>query len=198
MGGATLLKLALWAASCALRRQSGAALALAEDHMNDVVSSAGAMATAGAAARWRAALWWVDPAGGIAIALFIALRWTLISRRQASRRRDSRRVGSRRGAALCCVGPPAARQLCQPCESALLTARCRPPCTASALAPALPPALHLRRGLARHCPCMASLSQLTHPPATNAGGHALLGRRLMARPCIHLKPESLHTHKQLP
>lgn len=41
LGVATALKLGLWAVCFTLRHQSGAALALAEDHINDVFSNAG-------------------------------------------------------------------------------------------------------------------------------------------------------------
>ncbi|BDA45864.1 Metal tolerance protein 9 [Coccomyxa sp. Obi] len=48
--------------------------ALAEDHLNDVVSNAGAIVTATIAAKVLGA-WWVDPLGAIVISLWIISRW---------------------------------------------------------------------------------------------------------------------------
>ncbi len=48
--------------------------ALAEDHLNDVVSNAGAIITATIASRVKGA-WFVDPLGAIVISLWIISRW---------------------------------------------------------------------------------------------------------------------------
>lgn len=61
-----------------LTRYSGAAEALAEDHINDVWSNAGAIVTAAVASRMRQ-LWWTDPAGGILISALIIYRWSVIT-----------------------------------------------------------------------------------------------------------------------
>ena len=78
LGAATAVKLALWAYCFALRAHSGALLALAEDHMNDVASNTAALATAAAASLCRR-LWWADPAGGVAISLYIIASWARIT-----------------------------------------------------------------------------------------------------------------------
>ncbi len=48
--------------------------ALAEDHLNDVISNAGAIITATIASRVKGA-WFVDPLGAIVISLWIISRW---------------------------------------------------------------------------------------------------------------------------
>lgn len=78
LGLATLLKLPLWWYCASLVRYSGAAEALAEDHINDVWANAGAVLTAALAAH-APRFWWSDPAGGILIAAVIIWRWALIS-----------------------------------------------------------------------------------------------------------------------
>lgn len=62
LGGTIVLKLGLWAYCYTLRHQSGAALALAEDHLNDVVSNTGAPRRCN---RRGLACWW---AGGVQLA----------------------------------------------------------------------------------------------------------------------------------
>ena len=53
LGATTLLKLCLWAYCYTLRQHSGAALALAEDHANDVLSNCGGCACLGwVGSRW--------------------------------------------------------------------------------------------------------------------------------------------------
>lgn len=47
--------------------------ALAEDHLNDVLSNAAAMITASIA--YNTTAWWVDPAGAILISVIIISRW---------------------------------------------------------------------------------------------------------------------------
>ncbi|PRW58020.1 CDF membrane [Chlorella sorokiniana] len=78
LGMATLLKLPLWWYCSRLTRYSGAAEALAEDHINDVWANAGAIVTAAVASRMRQ-LWWTDPAGGICISALIIYRWSVIT-----------------------------------------------------------------------------------------------------------------------
>jgi divalent metal cation (Fe/Co/Zn/Cd) transporter len=47
--------------------------ALAEDHLNDVMSNGVALVTASIAFRYEN--WWVDPAGAILISAIIIYRW---------------------------------------------------------------------------------------------------------------------------
>jgi cation diffusion facilitator family transporter len=72
----------LWVICRAAAQQHGAGggtlEALAEDHLNDVWSNAGAVIT-GAIAGTHAAVWWLDPVGGIVISVVIILRWLHLS-----------------------------------------------------------------------------------------------------------------------
>jgi divalent metal cation (Fe/Co/Zn/Cd) transporter len=61
-------------------------LALAEDHLNDIISNAAAVATA-VLATAVADGWWIDPAGAIVISLYIVCRWVGIAQVQVRRRR---------------------------------------------------------------------------------------------------------------
>lgn len=79
LGAATLSKLILYFYCIQLRAYSGAALALAEDHINDVASNIVAIATAAAATSRPETLWWADPAGGIVISLYIITAWSRIT-----------------------------------------------------------------------------------------------------------------------
>ena len=62
-----------------------AMVALAEDHLNDILSNMAAVATAGIAGYWAEA-WWVDPAGAIVISLYILWRWADIAKIQVRSR----------------------------------------------------------------------------------------------------------------
>lgn len=68
--------------------------ALAEDHINDVMSNLGALLAAVVAKAWPAG-WWVDGAAAVLIAAVILVRWSFITVEQA-RRGQGR--GRRRGA----------------------------------------------------------------------------------------------------
>ena len=76
---ATLSKLGLFILCSTLKDHSASALALAEDHFNDVVSNSGAIATAAAAARYPK-MWYIDPIGGGVIALYIIVSWYHVAR----------------------------------------------------------------------------------------------------------------------
>jgi cation diffusion facilitator family transporter len=58
---------------------SDALAALAEDHMNDVVSNSVALATAFIAVYSKGG-WWVDPVGAIVISIAIIYRWIFVMR----------------------------------------------------------------------------------------------------------------------
>ena len=79
LGIATLLKLFLYLYCIQLRAYSGAALALAEDHINDVASNLVAIATAAVATYRPETLWWADPMGGILISVYIVIAWSRIT-----------------------------------------------------------------------------------------------------------------------
>eukprot|EP00802_Teleaulax_amphioxeia_P014859 Tamp_14938.p1 GENE.Tamp_14938~~Tamp_14938.p1 ORF type:complete len:458 (+),score=77.41 Tamp_14938:158-1531(+) len=79
LGAATLSKLLLFFLCSALKEKSASALALAEDHFNDILSNSGAMATAAAASRFPQ-YWYIDPIGGGVIALYIIVSWFNIAR----------------------------------------------------------------------------------------------------------------------
>lgn len=49
--------------------------ALAEDHLNDVMSNTAALVTAAVATAHGGELWWFDPIGAIVISLVIMYRW---------------------------------------------------------------------------------------------------------------------------
>jgi divalent metal cation (Fe/Co/Zn/Cd) transporter len=55
--------------------------ALAEDHLNDVMSNAGAIVSA-IIVRFVPGAWWVDAAAAIAISAVIMARWTRITWQQ--------------------------------------------------------------------------------------------------------------------
>lgn len=74
LGVATFLKLALYFFCVRLAARSDSMAALAEDHLNDVFSNAGAIVTAAVASVWEKG-WWVDPVGAIIISLYIVYRW---------------------------------------------------------------------------------------------------------------------------
>lgn len=93
LGSATGLKLLCWAVCAALQAKSDNMLALAEDHLNDILSNVCAIITAIAAGA-VAGGWWIDPAGAIAISLYIVARWLAIAKQQ---------VGCWCWAVLCCL-----------------------------------------------------------------------------------------------
>lgn len=81
MGGGTVAKLILFFYCQALRKVSDSMAALAEDHMNDVLSNVVALVTAGIANKWTS-VWWLDPVSGILISLFILWRWSHLTSEQ--------------------------------------------------------------------------------------------------------------------
>ena len=78
--GATILSKAwLWAYCAAVAERSSTALALAEDHANDVMSNSVAVVACGVASL-APSLWWPDPGGAIAISIYIIMAWWDIAR----------------------------------------------------------------------------------------------------------------------
>lgn len=76
-GGATLLKLLLYIYCTFANKNLPVPMdsmdALAEDHINDVMSNAVALVT-GLIAYWYKN-WWIDPSGAILISVIIIYRW---------------------------------------------------------------------------------------------------------------------------
>ena len=79
LGVATSSKILLYLFCASMKDKSGAALALAEDHMNDILSNCMALVTAAIASNIPK-VWWVDSAGGAAISLYIIVRWYLVAK----------------------------------------------------------------------------------------------------------------------
>lgn len=81
LGGTIALKGFLYLLCVALSSISDTAMALAVDHMNDILSNIIALATA-AVASLRPALWWADPVGALLISAYIITSWTVIAKQQ--------------------------------------------------------------------------------------------------------------------
>jgi len=78
LGLATLLKVILYILCASMRKKSASALALAEDHLNDVLSNSMAIFTAALASSIKQ-IWWIDAVGGSLIAFYIICRWILVA-----------------------------------------------------------------------------------------------------------------------
>lgn len=83
-GVGTLLKLVLYLYCDSLKARSDSMAALAEDHLNDVISVAGALVTAVIASHWKSE-WWVDPVGAIVISVWIIWRWVSLTYSQVKK-----------------------------------------------------------------------------------------------------------------
>lgn len=81
LGAATALKLICYLQCIALASKSDSMVALAEDHLNDILSNVAAAVTAAAAVQIDNA-WWCDPVGAILISAYILWRWIDIARLQ--------------------------------------------------------------------------------------------------------------------
>eukprot|EP01040_Poterioochromonas_malhamensis_P012326 gene12326-13477_t len=79
------LKFILWIYCLQLNKSIGSdsVAALAEDHLNDVFSNIGAVATAAIA--YNTVAWWLDPVGAIMISLVIIYRWLEIINEQVKK-----------------------------------------------------------------------------------------------------------------
>lgn len=84
LGTATALKLICYIQCAALASSSDSMVALAEDHLNDILSNVAAAITA-AIATEVAGAWWTDPAGAIAISIYILWRWFDIAQSQVDK-----------------------------------------------------------------------------------------------------------------
>ena len=84
LGGGTVAKLLLWQLCCHARPTTDSLRALAEDHLNDVVSNVAAIVTAVVAAKVHH-VWWIDPVGAILISLWIVSRWTVMTFEQTGK-----------------------------------------------------------------------------------------------------------------
>lgn len=78
LGIGIILKFVLWVFCVRLNTVAKSDMldALAEDHLNDVMSNVVAMVTASIA--FNSSAWWADPAGAIFISLVIIYRWIII------------------------------------------------------------------------------------------------------------------------
>mmetsp|Transcript_12120 Transcript_12120/g.16512 ORF Transcript_12120/g.16512 Transcript_12120/m.16512 type:complete len:351 (-) Transcript_12120:304-1356(-) len=74
-------KLGLFLYCNRLRKISGTAMALAEDHRNDVFSNTMAISTAIVADKFPI-VWWLDPIGALIISLYIICSWIMILKEQ--------------------------------------------------------------------------------------------------------------------
>lgn len=81
LGSATILKLVCYLVCGALASKSDSMVALAEDHLNDIMSNVCAIITAVAASLVPNG-WWIDPVGAVAISLYIVARWLAIAKQQ--------------------------------------------------------------------------------------------------------------------
>eukprot|EP00611_Tribonema_gayanum_P030107 TRINITY_DN8260_c0_g1_i1.p1 TRINITY_DN8260_c0_g1~~TRINITY_DN8260_c0_g1_i1.p1 ORF type:complete len:350 (+),score=76.35 TRINITY_DN8260_c0_g1_i1:196-1245(+) len=84
LGGGTLAKFVLWWFCMMVRPRPDVLVALAEDHLNDVVSNVAAIATAAIAGEVAGA-WWADPAGAIVISVWIMWRWSKLTLQQVGK-----------------------------------------------------------------------------------------------------------------
>jgi len=84
LGSATALKLICYVLCVALASKSDSMVALAEDHLNDIMSNVAAAVTAAIATRVEGA-WWVDPVGAITISAYILWRWFDIAKTQVDK-----------------------------------------------------------------------------------------------------------------
>ncbi|GBG28725.1 Metal tolerance protein 9 [Hondaea fermentalgiana] len=82
LGTAILVKLCLFVVCHAYRDESDSMMVLAEDHRNDILSNGIALATAFLANKY-VNLWWLDPVGGILIAIYICYMWAQVAKEQA-------------------------------------------------------------------------------------------------------------------
>ena len=82
---ATTLKICLFFLCNRLRHVSGTAMALAEDHRNDVLSNLAAIITSTLAGAYPS-IWWFDPVGALLISLYIIWCWVTIGHEQVRHR----------------------------------------------------------------------------------------------------------------
>jgi divalent metal cation (Fe/Co/Zn/Cd) transporter len=94
LGLATLLKLVLfvYCYSINLTVHSDMLGALAEDHLNDVMSNSVALLTAAAA--FYTSYWWLDAAGAILISCVIIFRWVQVVNDQVIKHCNDRGDGT--------------------------------------------------------------------------------------------------------
>ncbi|KAA6420570.1 MAG: CDF membrane [Trebouxia sp. A1-2] len=84
LGGAVALKIGLYFVCVSMRSHSATMLALAEDHLNDIMSNLVAIFGVAIASQVPK-VWYLDPAGAIAISLYIIYSWIRISKGQVDK-----------------------------------------------------------------------------------------------------------------
>ncbi|KAK9868820.1 hypothetical protein WJX84_006295 [Apatococcus fuscideae] len=78
------LKVVLYLYCVALKGRSDSMLALAEDHLNDIMSNVTAIVCGAIASNYRN-IWWLDPAGAVLISLYIIRSWVIICWQQVDK-----------------------------------------------------------------------------------------------------------------
>lgn len=84
LGGAVSLKVGLYLVCVSMRNYSATMLALAEDHLNDIMSNLVAIFGVAIASQVPK-VWWLDPAGAVVISLYIIYSWIRISKGQVDK-----------------------------------------------------------------------------------------------------------------
>eukprot|EP00878_Enallax_costatus_P010770 GHUV01011247.1.p1 GENE.GHUV01011247.1~~GHUV01011247.1.p1 ORF type:complete len:243 (+),score=45.63 GHUV01011247.1:111-731(+) len=92
LGSATVLKLVCYLVCNALASKSDSMVALAEDHLNDIMSNMCAIVTAVLAGLVPNG-WWIDPVGAVAISMYIVVRWLAIAKQQVRTVTEHVRLG---------------------------------------------------------------------------------------------------------
>jgi len=82
LSSAIAIKMVLFAVCNKLRDESDSMMVLAEDHRNDILSNSMALISSYLANRY-VNIWWLDPIGGIVIALYICIMWISVAQEQA-------------------------------------------------------------------------------------------------------------------
>ncbi|KAK9828197.1 hypothetical protein WJX74_002590 [Apatococcus lobatus] len=84
LGAAVGLKILLYLYCVALKSRSDSMLALAEDHLNDIMSNITAIVCGAIASNYRK-VWWLDPTGAVLISLYIIRSWVIICWQQVDK-----------------------------------------------------------------------------------------------------------------
>lgn len=79
--GGTIVKFFLYLYCRQFTSSSDSMQALAEDHLNDVISNSGAI-VAGIAAEWYQIYWWIDGVSAVVISVWIIYRWWCLTQEQ--------------------------------------------------------------------------------------------------------------------
>jgi len=83
LGSAIIIKLILFILCRSAKNESDSMMVLSEDHRNDVLSNGVALFTAHFSHEYTK-YWWLDPVGGIVIAVYICTMWIIVASEQAA------------------------------------------------------------------------------------------------------------------